>query len=225
MRPGWRGVRAELPELPSAKFQRFVSQYGLSEYDAARLVEEKSTADYFEATVHNLPSTVPPKAAANWMLGELFGLMKRPENPGTAQSPAGGAGRFGGIGRGRGDQSGNGTGSPRRNVRKRAFRIGNRRRARAETGLGYRFIAEIVRQTLEENPGEVTSFQSGKETVLNWLFGQVMKKAAGKANPQVVRGGAGAAIEGVIKRNEIRHIDGKIDSRVPLCQWQGILSK
>ena len=49
------------------------------------------------------------------------------------------------------------------------------------------FIAEIVRQTLEECPGEVTSFRSGKETVLNFLFGQVMKKAAGKANPQVVR--------------------------------------
>ena len=43
------------------------------------------------------------------------------------------------------------------------------------------FIAEIVRQTLEECPGEVTSFRSGKETVLNFLFGQVMKKAAGKA--------------------------------------------
>ena len=69
-------VRAELPELPQAKCQRFVSQYGLSEYDAARLVEEKSTAEYFEAAVHGLPSTVPPKAAANWMLGELFGLMK-----------------------------------------------------------------------------------------------------------------------------------------------------
>jgi aspartyl-tRNA(Asn)/glutamyl-tRNA(Gln) amidotransferase subunit B len=49
------------------------------------------------------------------------------------------------------------------------------------------FIAEIVRQTLESSPGEVTSYRSGKETVLNFLFGQVMKKAAGKANPQVVR--------------------------------------
>ena len=49
------------------------------------------------------------------------------------------------------------------------------------------FIAEIVRATLEENPGEVTSFRSGKETVQNWLFGQVMRKAAGKANPAVVR--------------------------------------
>ncbi|PIV26659.1 MAG: Asp-tRNA(Asn)/Glu-tRNA(Gln) amidotransferase GatCAB subunit B, partial [Anaerolineae bacterium CG03_land_8_20_14_0_80_58_20] len=46
----------------------------------------------------------------------------------------------------------------------------------------------IVRQTLEENPDAAESYRSGKETALNWLFGQVMKKAAGKANPQVVRG-------------------------------------
>jgi aspartyl-tRNA(Asn)/glutamyl-tRNA(Gln) amidotransferase subunit B len=49
------------------------------------------------------------------------------------------------------------------------------------------FIAGIVRQTLEECPDEAVSYRSGKETVLNFLFGQVMKKAAGKANPQVVR--------------------------------------
>jgi aspartyl-tRNA(Asn)/glutamyl-tRNA(Gln) amidotransferase subunit B len=69
-------VRAKLPELPRAKFQRFVSQYSLSDYDATRLVEERVTADYFESTVHGLPSTVPPKVAANWLLGEVFGLMK-----------------------------------------------------------------------------------------------------------------------------------------------------
>ncbi len=49
------------------------------------------------------------------------------------------------------------------------------------------FIARIVQETLDENPGEVASYQSGKVTVLNWLFGQVMRKSQGKANPQVVR--------------------------------------
>ena len=62
------------------------------------------------------------------------------------------------------------------------------------------FIAGIVRQTLEECPGEVTSFRSGKETVLNFLFGQVMKKAAGKANPQVVR----AELEKQLKGHKTR---------------------
>ena len=49
------------------------------------------------------------------------------------------------------------------------------------------FISELVKQTLAENPKEVASFKAGKAGVSNFLFGQVMKKAAGKANPQVVR--------------------------------------
>ncbi len=48
-------------------------------------------------------------------------------------------------------------------------------------------ISELVKQVLDENPDEVESFKAGKETVVNWLFGQVMRKAAGKANPQVVQ--------------------------------------
>ena len=48
-------------------------------------------------------------------------------------------------------------------------------------------ISGLVKQTLDENPDAVTSFKTGKETIVNWLFGQVMRKAQGKANPQVVR--------------------------------------
>ena len=181
-------VRAELPELPQAKYQRFVSQYGLSEYDAARLVEEKSTAEYFEAAVHGLPSTVPPKAAANWILGELFGLMKtRGESLNQlkvrAEALADLVGLVAGgeINQAKGrevlvEMSESG---------KSAGEIVAAKGLKQVSDAG--FIAGIVRQTLEECPGEVTSFRSGKETVLNFLFGQVMKKAAGKANPQVVR--------------------------------------
>ena len=48
-------------------------------------------------------------------------------------------------------------------------------------------IAGLVEQVLAENPEQVASFKAGKDTVMNWLFGQVMKKAGGKANPEVVR--------------------------------------
>jgi aspartyl-tRNA(Asn)/glutamyl-tRNA(Gln) amidotransferase subunit B len=48
-------------------------------------------------------------------------------------------------------------------------------------------ISGLVKQTLDENAEAVASFKTGKETIVNWLFGQVMRKAAGKANPQVVR--------------------------------------
>ena len=53
----------------------------------------------------------------------------------------------------------------------------------SDTGL----IAELVKQALEENPKEVESYRAGKTGVANFLFGAAMKKAAGKANPQVVR--------------------------------------
>ncbi|MFZ5858586.1 MAG: Asp-tRNA(Asn)/Glu-tRNA(Gln) amidotransferase subunit GatB [Chloroflexota bacterium] len=181
-------VRSELPELPRAKMERFVTSYKLPVKDAARLVEEKATADYFEATVRGLPSTVTPKVAANWMLGELFGLMKtrgetadrlkvRPEALAELVTLVAG----GEINQTTGrevlvEMSASG---------KSAAEIVGARGLKQVSDAG--FIAEIVRQTLEECPGEVTSFRSGKETVLNFLFGQVMKKAAGKANPQVVR--------------------------------------
>jgi aspartyl-tRNA(Asn)/glutamyl-tRNA(Gln) amidotransferase subunit B len=181
-------VRAELPELPRTKYQRFVSQYGLSEYDAARLVEEKFIAGYFEATVHGLPSTVPPKAAANWILGELFGLMKtRGESLDQLKvTPEALAGLVEMVAGGEINQA---TG---RAVLSEMFESG-RGAAEIVAARGLKqvsdagFIADLVRQTLEESPGEVTSYRSGKETVLNFLFGRVMKKAAGKANPQVVR--------------------------------------
>jgi aspartyl-tRNA(Asn)/glutamyl-tRNA(Gln) amidotransferase subunit B len=181
-------VHADLPELPRTKFQRFVSQYGLSEYDAARLVEEKSTAEYFEATVRDLPSTVSPKAAANWMLGELFGLMKtRGESLDQFKVRAEALADL--VGLVAGGEINQATGrevlAEMSESRRSAAEIVSARGLKQVSDSG--FIAEIVRQTLEESPGEVTSFRSGKETVLNFLFGQVMKKAAGKANPQVVR--------------------------------------
>jgi aspartyl-tRNA(Asn)/glutamyl-tRNA(Gln) amidotransferase subunit B len=182
-------VRAELPELPQAKYQRFVSEYGLSNHDASRLVEDKSIANYFEAAIKNRKSKiVNPKSVANWMLGDLFGLMKtrgetadrlkvRPEALAElVELVAGGE-----INQSTGrevliEMSENGKSAGEIVAAKGLKQV-------SDTG----FISEIVRQTLEECPGEVTSYRSGKETVLNFLFGQVMKKAAGKANPQVVR--------------------------------------
>ncbi len=182
-------VRTDLPELPRARFQRFVSQYELSEYDAARLVEEKSTADYFEAAIVNRKSAiVNPKNIANWILGELFGLMKtrgetadRFKVRAEALADLVGLVAGGEINQATGrevlaEMSENGRGAAEIVAARGLKQV-------SDAGL----IAEIVRQALEENPDEVTSYKSGKETVLNFLFGQVMKKAAGKANPQVVR--------------------------------------
>ena len=183
-------VRTELPELPRAKFQRFVSEYGLSDLDAARLVEEKTTADYFEQAIENRKSKiVNPKLLANWMLGEMFGLMKtRGETADRLKvRPEALADLVGLVAGGEINQA---TG---RTVLAEMFESGKSAgEIVAAKGLKQvsdaGFIAEIVRQTLEEDPDAAESYRSGKETALNWLFGQVMKKAAGKANPQVVRG-------------------------------------
>jgi len=183
-------VRTELPELPRAKFQRFVSEYGLSDLDAARLVEEKTTADYFEQAIENRKSKiVNPKLLANWMLGEMFGLMKtRGETADRLKvRPEALADLVGLVAGGEINQA---TG---RTVLAEMFESGKSAgEIVAAKGLKQvsdaGFIAEIVRQTLEEYPDAAESYRSGKETALNWLFGQVMKKAAGKANPQVVRG-------------------------------------
>ena len=180
-------VRAGLPELPRPKFQRFVSQYGLSEYDAARLVEEKSTAEYFERAIANRKS-LNPKSIANWMLGELFGLMKtRGESLNQLKVRAEALADL--VGMVAGGEINQSTGrdvlAKMSENGRSAAEIVSERGLKQVSDTG--FIAEIVRQTLEENPGEVSSFRSGKETVQNWLFGQIMRKAAGKANPQVVR--------------------------------------
>jgi len=70
-------VRAELPELPRAKYQRFIREYGLTEYDASVLTSEKINAAYFEEAVKSKTKKVKPKAIANWITGDLYSLMNQ----------------------------------------------------------------------------------------------------------------------------------------------------
>src|SRR5690606_10066605 len=68
-------IRAELPELPDAKRERFVSRYELPAYDAAILTGQRPLADYFEAAA--AATKAKPKTLANWVLGELTGALNR----------------------------------------------------------------------------------------------------------------------------------------------------
>ncbi len=186
---GWIDeIKNELPELPRARYLRFIKDYSLTEYDAARLTEEKEVADYFESSVHRLPSTVQPKTIANWMLGDLFSLMNQ-ANLTIGQlkvRPEALAELVKIVSEGQINQT------SAREVLNEMFESGKS----ASEIVGMRglkqlsdesSIAELVSQALKENPNEVASYKSGKTGVVNFLFGQVMKKAAGKANPQVVR--------------------------------------
>jgi aspartyl-tRNA(Asn)/glutamyl-tRNA(Gln) amidotransferase subunit B len=185
----WVGrVRKALPELPYAKYRRFINDYGLTEYEAARLTEEQDVANYFESAVRGLPSMVQPKAAANWILGDLFSLMNQ-HNLTVSQlqaRPEALAELVKIVSEGQINQT------SAKEVLAEMLASG-KLAADIVAARGLKqvsdesFIADLVRQALAENPKEVASYKAGKAGVANYLFGQVMRKAAGKANPQVVR--------------------------------------
>ncbi len=179
-------VRASLPELPQARIRRFVSDYGLSETEAARLVEERPVAEYYEHAV--TAAKVPARTVFSWLTGEMFSLMKVAgiSIEFVKVSPAELVALLKLVADGAINQN---TG---KNVLAEMFESGKTAaEIVAAKGLGQvsdtDFIVGIVREALAENAKEVESYRAGKLTVANFLFGQVMKKAQGKANPQVVR--------------------------------------
>ncbi|HUH96202.1 MAG TPA: Asp-tRNA(Asn)/Glu-tRNA(Gln) amidotransferase subunit GatB [Anaerolineales bacterium] len=181
-------IRRDLPELPRARYLRFIKDYGLTEYDAARLTEESEVAGYFESALKSLPTNIPPKTIANWMLGDLFSLMNQANLTVSRLKvkPEALAGLAQLVFDGQINQS------SARAVLEEMFASGQEARAIMEArGLKQvsdeSLISNVVKGILAENPKEVQSYKAGKAGVVNFLFGQVMKKAAGKANPQVVR--------------------------------------
>jgi aspartyl-tRNA(Asn)/glutamyl-tRNA(Gln) amidotransferase subunit B len=185
---GWIAqIRASLPELPYARFQRLRKQYGLSDYTAKLLVEEKAVADYFEQAVTAEPS-VPAQTIANWIGGELFSLMNQAgvDATGLRVQPAALAELVQMTVKGQINQV------KAREVLSEMFTTGARateivQRRGLQQVSDAEAIARMVKEVLVACPNEVTSFLNGKAGVINFLFGQVMKKAGGRANPQVVR--------------------------------------
>jgi aspartyl-tRNA(Asn)/glutamyl-tRNA(Gln) amidotransferase subunit B len=179
-------VRRSLPELPLSRYRRFVSQYGLPAADAAQLSETQIGGDYFERVVDLGPA--PARVAANWILGELSALMHESGLgiDSCPVSPESLAELLGLVTSGAINQS---TGKA---VLREMFAGGKSAKAIVAAGsLGQvsdaDFIAGVVAEILSENPAEAASYRAGKLAVENFLFGQVMKRAGGKANPQVVR--------------------------------------
>ena len=185
----WRErVLSELPELPRAKFTRFLAEYQLSEYDAKVLVSERAIAEYFESTLAEVSAKVTPKLLANWMIGELFALMNQADKriDEIKIMPAALAELVSLVAEGAINKN---TG---KDVLGAVFESGKSPKAIvAERGLGQvsdsDLIAELVSSVINAQQAEVTSYRSGKVGVANWLFGQVMKKARGRANPQILR--------------------------------------
>jgi aspartyl-tRNA(Asn)/glutamyl-tRNA(Gln) amidotransferase subunit B len=179
-------VRADLPEMPEAKFTRFITEYDLSPYDADVLIQEKSVADYFEALL--AASAVAPKKAVNWVTGQLFGLMnEHAQAIDQVRVTPDALGAL--IQRVEAGEINHNTG---KKVLAEMFPSGKSAEVIIEE-KGLRQVSDDaailpwVEAVLAENPAQVETYLQGKESVARWLFGQVMRKAKGRANPAVVQ--------------------------------------
>ncbi len=180
-------IKASLPELPAAKRQRFETQYGLNPYDAGVLAAEWETAEYYENAAA-AAGGVSPKTTANWVSGELFGLLNGGgvEIGASPVSPQA-LGRLVQIVAG---------GEINNNTAKAvlAEMFASRQEADAIIAAkGLRqisdssAIAALVRQVLADNQEQVRAYLSGKDGLARWFFGQVMRLAKGQGNPQVIQ--------------------------------------
>ena len=177
-------VRKGLPELPEAKRQRFIKQYGLPEYDAGVLVADVTLAAFYERAVQGAKN---PKAISNWVTTEFLGKLAeakttidecpiRPEHLAELVSLIDG---------------GQISGKIAKDVFAEMFGSGKSASAIVkEKGLvqvsDAGAIGGFIEEAIAKNPKSVADFKSGNEAAINFLKGQVMKLSKGKANPQLV---------------------------------------
>ncbi len=177
-------IKEAMPELPEARWRRFVTRYELPDYDAGYLTESRALADFFETTV---AAGAPSKAASNWMMGELARALKE-TGLGIAESPVPPdrlAELLGLI------EKGEISGAIAKSVFEKMF--GSSRAAsdivQAE-GLTQiddeSQIVGLIADVLSQNADAVRQYHAGKSAIFVFLVGQVMKATSGKANPKRV---------------------------------------
>ena len=176
-------VRRGLPELPDAKKARFVAQYKLSPYEAGVLADEQASADYFETTAKGRDA----KLACNWVMGDLFGALNK-LGLDIVRSPVK-AGQLGGLI----DLIADNTISGR--IAKDVFQemlasgksaaaIVEEKGLRQVTDRGA--IEQAIDAILAKEPEKIAEYRAGKDKLLGYFVGQVMKATGGKANPGLV---------------------------------------
>jgi aspartyl-tRNA(Asn)/glutamyl-tRNA(Gln) amidotransferase subunit B len=179
-------VLASLPELPLERRARFMQQYGLPEYDADILTNERSLSDYYEEAVRLYAGD--PKRVSNWLMNDVLRMMNdqglaagdlcltpaylaeiiRLVDAGTINTSTGKSllARVQASGR-----------SPQEIVQAEGLAKVSDQDA----------IRSVCAEVLAENPDQVASYKSGKVTLIGWFVGQAMKKSRGKADPQTVK--------------------------------------
>ncbi|MFO0773230.1 MAG: Asp-tRNA(Asn)/Glu-tRNA(Gln) amidotransferase subunit GatB [Nitrospiraceae bacterium] len=180
--PVWiESLRATLPESPAAKLSRFVSEYGLPEYDAGVLTGTKAHADYFEACVALFPQ---PKTISNWLMGEV---LREWNNAGvtpdaSAVSPERLVSLLQLV------EKGTVSLKAARDLFPEFYASG-KTAAQLVQEKGVTQMSDegaltaIVQDVLAKHPAQVEQYKSGKQQVVGFLVGQVMKASGGKANP------------------------------------------
>jgi len=177
-------IRATLPELPDEKKQRFIDEYGITPYDATVLVMDRESADYFETVAKGRDG----KQAVAWVTTNLFGVLNKrglsiSESPVKAED----LGKL--I-----DLIKDGTVSGR--LAKDVFEIMVEEGKDPETIVEERgmkqvtdtgAIEAVVDEVIAANPDKAEEVRGGKEKLIGWFVGQVMKASQGKANPNMVQ--------------------------------------
>ena len=177
-------TRNSLPELPEAKRQRYVSELGLSEYDAAQLTTSKYLVALFE---QNLEAGYPAKELANWIMGEVMRMLsdsgKEPEDMSFDYSYLGSL--IGMV------QHSEITRNTAKKVFKAVFEEGcdpvkyvEQHNLKTVTDTGA--VKTAIQEVVAANQKSVDEYKSGKEKALQYLIGQSMRALRGKADPQTV---------------------------------------
>ncbi|WP_411890715.1 Asp-tRNA(Asn)/Glu-tRNA(Gln) amidotransferase subunit GatB [Yoonia sp. SDW83-1] len=180
---GWvDDIKASLPELPDQKKARFINDFGLSEYDASVLTAEVANAAYFEKVAEGRDG----KLAANWVINELFGRLKK-EDHGIEESPVSATQLGALIGL---IKSGDISGKIAKEVFEIAYTTGREPAEIVETE-GMKQVTDTgaieaaVDEIIAANPAQVEKAKQNPK-LAGWFVGQVMKATGGKANPAAV---------------------------------------
>jgi len=193
--PPWvEKIAATQPELPAARMARFMAQYGLSRYDAGVLGGGTAMARFYEDVV---AEGVDAKLAANWTMGEyLAHLNESGLEPGRGHVTAG---RLAALVRLVQDGTISGTAA------KQVFALMVEERGEPAAIVEQHGLAQVsdagelenvVARVLADNPGQVEQYRAGKEQLVGYFVGQVMKATQGKANPKLVSELVSKALKG-----------------------------
>src|SRR4051812_14542074 len=177
-------VRGTMPELPEARRQRFVAAYAIPDYDAGVLTQSVALADYFEAVAR---ASGNPKAASNWVMGELLRTMKErgvevSEVPLTPDALAGLIQLV---------DKGAISSSVAKDVFTTMYESGRTADAIVQAeGLAQTSdegaLLAIVKDVIAQNPDAIAQVRAGKNNAFGFLVGQAMKSSSGKGNPKMI---------------------------------------